>query len=216
MNLQDKLTSLALLGASWVMWLLVAISALGLAVALERAIVFLFTRDDIRRLKDDLLGLLRRGDVNAARQRLARSRSYEARVAGAGLEVAELGAESAEERMASAAQTARLSMERRLAFLGTVGSNAPFVGLLGTVIGVISAFHELNSAAGKVTAGLMAEIGEALVATAVGICVAIPAVVFFNVFQRVIKSRLARADALGREVLSWLKAEPANAAAEAE
>ena len=67
-------------------------------------------------------------------------------------------------------------MEKRLAFLGTLGSNAPFIGLLGTVIGIIRAFHELNSAGGKVTSGLMAEVGEALVATAIGILVALPAI----------------------------------------
>ena len=73
-------------------------------------------------------------------------------------------------------------MERRLAFLGTLGANAPFIGLLGTVIGIIRAFAELNEAAGKVTAGLMTEVGEALVATAIGIMVAIPAIAVFNAY----------------------------------
>jgi biopolymer transport protein ExbB len=98
-------------------------------------------------------------------------------------------------------------MEKRLAFLGTLGANAPFLGLLGTVIGIIRAFEELNNAAGKVSAGLMSEIGEALVATAIGILVALPAIAFFNFFQRVIKARITRADAFGREVLAVLKSE---------
>jgi biopolymer transport protein ExbB len=217
MDIQQKLTSLAMMGATWVMWLLITISVFGLAIAIERAVVMLLTSDNVRRLKDDIIGFLRRGDVDGARRRLSRSRSFEARIARAGLEVAHDGAESASERMAGAAQTAKLSMERRLAFLGTVGSNAPFVGLLGTVIGIINAFAELNASAGKVSAGLMAEIGEALVATAVGILVAIPAVVFFNVFNRVIKARLSRAEALSREVMAFLKATPiaANATATA-
>jgi biopolymer transport protein ExbB len=205
MTLQDKLTSLAMMGASWVMWLLITISVFGFAIAIERAIVFFATRDNIRRLKEDLLGLLKSGDLAGARARLARSRSYEARIARAGLDDGVRGPEAAADRMSGEAQTARISMERRLAFLGTVGSNAPFVGLLGTVIGIINAFHELEGAAGKVTAGLMAEVGEALVATAVGICVAIPAVVFFNVFNRVIKARLARAEALSMSVTAFLK-----------
>jgi biopolymer transport protein ExbB len=96
-------------------------------------------------------------------------------------------------------------MERNLAFLGTVGNNAPFVGLLGTVIGIIRAFQELNQSQGQVSAGLMAQIGEALVATAIGLLVALPAVAFFNLFQRVIKTRATRADALGREVLAYMK-----------
>ena len=204
MDLQQKLTSLAMMGASWVMWLLIILSVFGLAIALERTVVLVLTRDNIRKLKDDLLGFLRRNDLAGARARLASSRSYEAKIAAAGLEAYGHGAESAAEKVAGAAQTAKLSMERRLAFLGTVGSNAPFVGLLGTVIGIINAFHELNSAAGKVSTGLMAQIGEALVATAVGILVAIPAVVFFNVFNRVIKTRLSRADALSRDVMAYI------------
>jgi biopolymer transport protein ExbB len=211
MGLQEKLTGFAMMGATWVMWLLVAVSVFGLAVALERAVVMLLTRDNIRRLKHEVLGFLRRGDVESARARLKASRSFEARVALAGLEVADAGPEAAAERMQGAQQTARLSMERRLAFLGTVGSNAPFVGLLGTVIGIIQSFHELNAAAGKVTANLMAQIGEALVATAVGILVAIPAVVCFNVFQRIIKARLLRADAMSREVLAFLQTRPGRA-----
>ena len=97
-------------------------------------------------------------------------------------------------------------MERNLAFLGTVGNNAPFVGLLGTVIGIIGAFKKLDESAGQVTAGLMAQIGEALVATAIGILVALPAVAFYNFFMRTIRNRLSRADALGRHVLAMLKA----------
>jgi biopolymer transport protein ExbB len=101
-------------------------------------------------------------------------------------------------------------MEKRLAFLGTLGNNAPFIGLLGTVIGIIRAFHELNDSAGKVTAGLMSEVGEALVATAIGILVALPAIAAFNYFQRIIKARLARAEALSRDVMAYLKADRAR------
>ncbi|MCB9667312.1 MAG: MotA/TolQ/ExbB proton channel family protein, partial [Myxococcales bacterium] len=69
----------------------------------------------------------------------------------------------------------------------------------------IRAFQSLESSAGRVSEGLMAEIGEALVATAIGILVALPAVAFYNYFQRVVKSRLSQADAMGREVLAYLK-----------
>jgi biopolymer transport protein ExbB/TolQ len=103
---------------------------------------------------------------------------------------------------------ARLAMERNLAFLGTLGNNAPFLGLLGTVIGIVRAFRELAHSKGQVSAALMAEIGEALVATAVGLLVALPAIVLFNVFQRLIRARLGRADALSGEVMAHLKAAP--------
>ena len=207
MDIQSKLTGFAMMGATWVMWLLVGLSVGGLAVALDRAVYLLRTSDNVRRLKKQVLAFLKRGELEAARERLAASRSFEARIVAAALDAPEDGAASAEERIAGATQVAKIRMERRLAFLGTLGSNAPFVGLLGTVIGIIRAFHELNDAAGKVTAGLMSQVGEALVATAIGILVALPAIAFFNGFQRIIKTRLSRAEGFGREVMAYLKAE---------
>ena len=69
-----------------------------------------------------------------------------------------------------------LRYEKRLAFLGTLGNNAPFVGLFGTVLGIIRAFHDLAGSALQGTQAVMAGIAEALVATGVGLLVALPAV----------------------------------------
>jgi biopolymer transport protein ExbB len=207
MDIQQKLTGFAMMGATWIMWVLIGLSIGGIAVALERAIYLLRTSENVRKLKAHILGRLRVGDLEGARARLQQSPSHVAGIIAAGLADPDDGTASAEERMSGAMQLAKLRMERRLAFLGTLGSNAPFIGLLGTVIGIIRAFHELNEAAGKVTAGLMSEVGEALVATAIGILVALPAIAFFNAFQRIIKARLARAEAFGKEVLAFLKAE---------
>lgn len=204
MDIQQRLTAFAMLGATWVMWLLVGLSIIGLAIILERAYFFAVTRDDIDKLRADLLASLKLGRLGEAQKRMQQSRSFEAMVALAALDAVEDGPQSASERMAGEQQIARLHMERSLAFLGTVGANAPFVGLLGTVIGIIRAFHSLDESQGKVTAGLMADVGEALVATAVGILVALPAVAAFNYFQRLIKARLARGQSLGSHVLSHL------------
>lgn len=208
MNIQERLTAFAMLGAGWIMWLLVALSVIGLAVVLERAYYLFASRDDIGSLRDELRKLLGQGDVAGAKKRLAASKSFEAGIAHSGLEAAEDGAKSVEERLGGARVLAKARMERNLAFLGTVGNNAPFVGLLGTVIGVIKAFQALDESAGQVSEGLMTEIGEALVATAIGLLVALPAVAFYNYYQRVIKGRLSWADALGHEVLAHMKADP--------
>ncbi|MCA9603277.1 MAG: MotA/TolQ/ExbB proton channel family protein, partial [Myxococcales bacterium] len=106
-----------MLGAGWVMWLLVLLSIVGLMIILERAYYLFASRDDIQALKNDLLGLLRKKDVDGAKKRLAESRSLEARIVSAGLEAHDDGAASAEERMGSATLLARLHMERNLAFL---------------------------------------------------------------------------------------------------
>jgi biopolymer transport protein ExbB len=193
----------------------VGLSVVGVAIMLERIYFFTVTRDDIDKLRTDLLGLLKQGKLADARKRLGQSKSFEAMVALAGLESAEDGPEAVTERMQGEQQIARLHMEKNLAFLGTVGNNAPFVGLLGTVIGIIRAFHSLDDSEGKITAGLMADIGEALVATAIGILVALPAVAAFNYFQRLIRTRLARGNALGSHIVSHLLGQRENGHAEA-
>lgn len=207
MQLQNTLSSLASLGTTWILWLLIVLSVLGIAIVVERALYLWMSRDDLPRLGGELRELLAQGDAGRARARLEESPSFEARIARAALDADSAG--GAEERMLAESQLVRLRMERRLAFLGTLGNNAPFVGLLGTVIGIVRAFRALAHAGGQVSSGLMAEVGEALLATAVGLCAALPAVAAFNAFQRIIRARLGRGEALGREVLAHFKRERA-------
>jgi biopolymer transport protein ExbB len=207
------------LGAGWVLLLMFLLSVISVAIMLERAWLFVSLRDDIPKLMRDLAALLRAGDWEGARKRLEASPSAEAAVVVAGLVEAPRGHQAAEEAMAGASALQRTRLERRLAFLGTVGNNAPFIGLLGTVIGIVAAFDELareasavsaqgGAAAGNgasVSATLQAHISEALVATAVGLFVAIPAVAAYNYFQRVVKSTLANTEAVGHLLLAHLK-----------
>ena len=209
-DIQERLTAFAMLGATWVMWLLIFLSIIGVAIIFERIYYFFASRDDVRKLQEDLRLHLAKNDIPGARERLSQSKSFQAKIVYSGIEVAGDGTEAVEERLAGETAVARTQMERNLGFLGTVGNNAPFVGLLGTVIGVIKAFHVLDESAGKVTSGLMTEVGEALVATAIGLLVALPAVAFYNYFQRQIRYRLTWADALGRDLLAYLKSDPAG------
>ncbi len=202
------------LGAGWVLILMLVLSVVSLAIMLERAWLYWSLRDDTAGLMRDLGRLLRTGDLEGARQRLERSPSAEAAVVIAGIVEAGMGAEAAEEAMSGASALQRLKLEKRLAFLGTLGNNAPFIGLLGTVIGIVGAFDELGKAknatmqaAGQVAPeAVMNNIAEALVATAVGLLVAIPAVAAFNAFQRVVKTTLSNTQALSHVLLAHLKA----------
>jgi len=204
MDLVRTFGSLTHHSAHWVMWLLLALSVMAIAVVMERAVLFLASKDDMAELRAELRRLLSDGELEAARRRLEASPSFEARVAAAGLDAD--GTESAEERMRGETELVRLTMEKNLAFLGTLGNNAPFVGLLGTVIGIVRAFRELSASTGQLSAALLAEIGEALVATAIGLLVALPAVAFFNLYQRLIRARISRSEALVREILAFRKA----------
>jgi biopolymer transport protein ExbB len=206
-NIEALFNAVTELGASWVLWLLVLLSVAGVAVIVDRAVCFWTTRDDIARLSEELSRLLSAGQLQRAGKLLSESPSFEARVALAAIDTED--PESADQVMLGASQQARLDLERHLAFLGTVGSNAPFVGLLGTVVGIIGAFRQLDASRGAWTDGLMSEIGEALVATAVGLLVALPAIAAFNMFRAMAQTRLARADALRRRMLGHLHARKA-------
>lgn len=203
------------LGTGWILVLMLVLSVLSLAIMLERAWLYWSLRDDIEGLMRDLGRLLRARDMEGARSRLEASRSAEAAVVVAGLVEADRGAQAAEEAMAGAGALQRLKLEKRLAFLGTLGNNAPFIGLLGTVIGIVAAFDELSkvkmaaatqSASQLAPEAVMARISEALVATAIGILIAIPAVAAFNAFQRIVRGTVANTEALGHVLLAHLKA----------
>jgi biopolymer transport protein ExbB len=212
-------------GAAWVLWLMLGLSVISLAIMLERAWLYWSLRDDVGGLMRELGRLLRAGDLDGARRRLEASPSAEAAVVVAGIVEADLGADAAEEAMAGASALQKIKLEKRLAYLGTLGNNAPFIGLLGTVIGIVGAFEELGKAGGPSTGAgaaaaagaaasasqlapqaVMTNIAEALVATAVGLLVAIPAVAAFNLFQRIVKTTLANTDALAHVLLAHLKA----------
>jgi biopolymer transport protein ExbB len=213
---QGKALMLAL-GAAPIMYLMLALSVVSLAIILERSWFFYRTADSLESLARQLDAHLESGDLEGAMRRMAASPSAEAAVVLTGLGKASRGAESAAEAMIGATAVQRMKLERRLAYLGTLGNNAPFIGLFGTVVGIIMAFEHLG-AAGRATAAnaattasadVMGSIAEALVATAIGLAVAIPSVAFYNYFQRRIKATVSNTEALTRIVLSWLKSEPA-------
>ncbi|MDB4946470.1 MAG: MotA/TolQ/ExbB proton channel family protein [Labilithrix sp.] len=210
------------LGSAWVLVLMLVLSVVSLAIMLERAWLYWSLRDDVAGLMRDLGRLLRAGDLDGARKRLEASPSAEAAVVIAGIVEAGMGPDAAEEAMLGASALQKLKLEKRLTFLGTLGNNAPFLGLLGTVIGIVGAFDELGkqkgAGAGVAAAAtnvapeaVMTNISEALVATAVGLVVAIPAVAAFNWFQRVVRTTLANTDALSHVLLAHLKATGVNA-----
>jgi biopolymer transport protein ExbB len=199
-------------GAAWVLWLLLGLSLASLAIAIERGLFFRGRGGDLPALSAALERHLLRADVEGARAELVGSRALAAAVADAGLRVAHLGPAGVEKAMQGACAVERERLEARLAFLGTLGNNAPFVGLFGTVIGVIQAFAQLGvgaqgTAGQAVSQAVMAGIAEALIATAVGIGVALPAVAFYNYFQRRIARLLAGTEALTALVLAHLLAE---------
>ena len=116
---------------------------------------------------------------------------------------------TAESNLDLARHCEKVRYERFVAFLGSLGSNAPFIGLLGTVIGIMGAFADLRNIVGEGSANrseaIMGSISEALVATAVGLIVAIPAVVAYNALKVQIKKAQTDTASLAAVLLAHLK-----------
>jgi biopolymer transport protein ExbB len=199
-------------GAEWVMYALLALSVASVAVILERAAFF---RRGGRSRAETLIPLLAYGRLDQARLEVEGQVGLEAEVVRAAIDAADGGPASVAEMVSCAIRRERPAYERGLGFLGTLGSNAPFLGLFGTVVGIIKAFADLGvgAAKGAGAAAVMSGLSEALVATAVGIFVAIPAVVAFNAFNRKLKGAVTRAEALGHALASHLEKDDVRAAA---
>jgi biopolymer transport protein ExbB len=211
MSITERLLAFTLLGSEWVLWLLIALSVLSIAVMVERFLSLPGGGRDLDELARSLREALGNGDVAGARQVLGGPASPETRVGLVGLSEIARGREAAAEAMASAKSRERLAMERRLGILGTLGNNAPFIGLFGTVLGIIKAFADLARNAGGGANVVMSGISEALVATAVGLMVAIPAVIAFNVLQGRVRRAMGRIDSMAHLILSAANDELATA-----
>jgi biopolymer transport protein ExbB len=192
-------------GSRWVLWLMLVLSLAAVAVALERVWFYLQERPPRERL-DAALRTLRAEGAGAALAKLTTLPSMEAAVARACLANAAAGVAAVEAHKAAVLETERLRYERRIAFLGTLGNNAPFVGLFGTVLGIIRAFHDLAGNTVQGTEAVMAGIAEALVATGVGLLVALPAIATYNLFVRRVETTTAEAEAVAQQILAHLKA----------
>jgi biopolymer transport protein ExbB len=198
-------------GSTWVLYLLLGLSMVAVSVMLERLWFFLQERRPSGTI-DDALAALRTSGAGEALAKLTKARSMEVAVARACLSHAADGVASVEERKEGAIEQERARYERRLAFLGTLGNNAPFIGLFGTVLGIIRAFHDLAGSSLQGTQAVMAGIAEALVATGVGLLVALPAVATYNAFTRHIERTTSAAEVLAHEILATLKVAPPRGA----
>jgi biopolymer transport protein ExbB len=203
--LVETLFNATLVGAEWVLYLLIGLSIISVAIMVERSITLIRSRINPLALQNELRTQLDKGNIKAAIAGLQGHNAAEARICLSGLMDMQKGIGAVEENIAAATNVEKDQLEKNLAFLGTVGSNAPFIGLFGTVLGIIKAFHDLSLGSNEGASAVMSGVSEALVATAVGLMVAIPAVVAFNVFKRKVSRRLSNADTLSRVLFAHIK-----------
>lgn len=204
--LTGQLLSVAKTGAEWVLWVLVILSMVSLAVMVERFWFYRSHKVDALALRRLMVKALESGTADQAADLIRTTGdSMEARVTVYGLRNIGRGHKSARELMDSAIEWESKRYERFLWFLATLGNNAPFFGLFGTVLGVIMAFDALGSGTKPEGGGsaVMGPIAEALIATAVGLLVAIPAVLAFNIFKVRAHHSFADTEMLSQTMLAF-------------
>jgi biopolymer transport protein ExbB len=219
MDLAQAFVDFAELGASWVLWLLIALSVISVGVMIDRFLWFQGRDTDTEEFLKLMRSAFRRGELDRFITKHKESRAIPVHVALRGLAEREHGPDVVAEAMHGERAKWRRGADRNLMILGTLGNNVPFVGLFGTVLGVISAFQNLTEKTADAEAKTLGAISEALVATAVGLIVAIPAVAAFNYFGRKLKVVMSGADECAHTVLELVyaaKNTPANAGDKAE
>ncbi len=206
LNLNEQLLKFALsTGTQWVLYLLIFCSIINFTIILDRLYYFMKFRGQF----DNFIhGLSERFHSQMPVEQIAAwcsgQNNLEASVAAVGLEKSSRGEKAAEESMMATMIAAKTKYERGIIILGTLGNNTPFIGLFGTIIGIMHAFHALSVSGNAGPEVVMSSIAEALVATALGILVALPAVIAYNFFNRSIKKKMANADTTARLVLTHI------------
>lgn len=212
--LTAKLLDISRTGAEWVLWLLVVLSVLSVAVMFERILFYWRRRTDPQSLREILITSVDEGKPEVAlenlRSQMKGRDGMEVNVLTYGLSQMDKGPRAVEELMMGAVSRERARYDRFLGFLGTLGNNAPFIGLFGTVLGVIQAFDALAIEMGSGSSGggaVMGPIAEALIATAVGLLVAIPAVIAFNIFKAKVRGVVSNTELLSRTLIAHMHSE---------
>jgi biopolymer transport protein TolQ len=188
--------------------------ASGLIMA-ERLLSFLKSGRDSRRFAGNLAGALQKSGIDeASKSKVGKDAGHLGRVLGAGLgayrmtttaaTTNDLTIESVARALERQAQREQQNLKRGLNLLATVGSTAPFVGLLGTVVGIINAFQSMAASGSGGLGTVSAGIAEALVTTAFGLLVAIPAVMAYNYMQGWVDARMVDMTESSNELLDMV------------
>jgi len=190
---------------SFAMWLLLVISIVGLTYSIERIIYFLRNRKDIRvfcnRIKKMIAGAQFSEIVAVCR----REPSPVSRMVENGLKEPGRDISIIYELMTNVINREKVHMENNVGVLGTVSHISPLVGLLGTVVGIIRSFHSIALASAGGSEVIAMGVAEALVTTAAGICIAVPAVILYNYFVRKISVAVQALSIARDEIITELK-----------
>ena len=186
--------------ASPVMIVILVCSVVTVGFALERAMYFWKRRGDPESTLSAAIASVRDGDLKGAIRACTRTPHPMGTVSAQVIESMDLPPDEIEERLQITLSEQRLLLERNLGVLGTMGNTAPLIGLLGTVWGIMRAFHDMASTGSAGPSVVAAGVAEALFTTAAGLLVAVPAVMLYNHFVRRIAVMLTVAENSARNI----------------
>ncbi|HAX62470.1 MAG TPA: hypothetical protein DCX95_07985 [Elusimicrobia bacterium] len=179
---------------------LMVCSIISVAVAVEKFIVLSKMKNMSKKEIDGVKSALASSDIKTASEISQKSKTFLGDVLADGLKNKN-GAAVKESVLRKISQKI-LFLEKYLSSLGTIGATAPFIGLLGTVIGIMRAFHDLGKYGVGNPSIVSAGISEALIATAAGLLVAIPSVILYNYFSKRINRLAADVEYAAFEILN--------------
>jgi biopolymer transport protein TolQ len=204
--LADKIISVAHYFDQVILWILVLLSILSIGMILERFFALRKLSNDSQKVRARVKLALQANSVDDFEQIARDTQSLEGRAAHYALRhIKESGTKGLEEVFNAYALSEKPDLERFLGFLATIGSNSPYIGLFGTVLGIMKAFHDLAQSTDAGQQTVMAGIALALIATAAGLFVAIPAVIFYNYFNKKVRSILQNLESVKELGLAYAK-----------
>ncbi|MGZ3723757.1 MAG: MotA/TolQ/ExbB proton channel family protein [Bdellovibrionales bacterium] len=206
----ETLFKIAEASAHSILYLMGFLSVVSVSIMIERFFALKKISASSNKISLGFRNVIETQDLESINELSEGGKSLEARALGYGLGyVKKHGASGLDELFDSYKAIERPGLEKNLNILGTIASNAPYIGLLGTVMGIMKAFNDLATAPGQGNEVVMAGIAHALVSTAIGLAVAIPAVVAFNFFQKKVGLVLANIDAARDLCLVYTKSRKA-------
>jgi len=190
MSLGTSLFELAHLAHYATLWLLMALSILSIAFILERTLFYKKTHKHQKQFESAIQSAIQTQNLDELSRFASQNQSYESYIYLLAQKfINNQDPKKLDHYFETYKSSIRSSLDRFLSPLASIGSNAPFIGLLGTVFGVMEAFRSLALSQGE-PAAVMAGISQALIATAIGLFVAIPATFAYNIFQKKLRKTL--------------------------
>ncbi len=194
------------LKGGFIMWLILACSVIGLMVIIDRFIVLRKAKINIPAFMVRIRGFIKKRDISGAISHCMQENSPVSNIIRKGLKKYKLGHERVQEAIENAGRQEVSKLEKGLPILATVAGIAPLLGFLGTVTGMITTFMTIQDLQGSANpSDLAGGIWEALITTAFGLIVGIPALAFYNYFLNAVKKLVGDMETVANDVVDIIQ-----------